>query len=75
MTSLDASLFRPAARRTVGAEWLRPSVAWIAIAAALLLIGHSVAVALGSPLLAIVADGMVFLAGVAGRGAIGQRRR
>lgn len=74
MTSLDTSL-RRGARRTADAEWLRPAVAFIVVAALLALIGRGVAVALDSPLLAIVAGGMLFLAGVAVRGAVGQGRR
>lgn len=78
MTSLDASLPRPArlgARRRADADWLRPAVTFVVVAAMLLLIGRGVAMALDSPLLAIVADGMLFLAAVAVRGAIDQGQR
>ncbi|WP_454885096.1 hypothetical protein [Sphingomonas oryzagri] len=47
----------------------------IAVLAFLMVVGRGVAVALGSPLLAIVAVGMTFLIGVATFGAVDANRR
>jgi hypothetical protein len=48
--------------------------AWLAVSAVLLLAGWRVGEALGSPLLAAVASGMLFLIGVSLRSAIEPRR-
>ncbi len=63
-------------RRSPDSELPRRTLMVIAIVVALLLVGRGVATALGSPLLGIVAVGMLFLTGVAVTGgAIGQDRR
>jgi len=50
-------------------------LAGVAALLALLFVGHRAAVAFGSPLLAIVVAGMLFLIGVAVHGALGSARR
>ncbi|MBA2934230.1 hypothetical protein HZF05_08960 [Sphingomonas sp. CGMCC 1.13654] len=66
---------RAAVRRMPGIEALGHAFAALAGALALLIIGRSVSVALDSPLLALVAIGMLFLIGVAVRGAVDSARR
>jgi hypothetical protein len=69
-------LRRPGARAVV-AGWVhvRKTALAIAAIAVLMLIGRGVAITLDSPLLAIVAAGMIFLIGVAVFGAVDSNRR
>ena len=62
-------------RRSPGSELSSQIVAGLAILLALLLVWQGVAAALDSPLLGIVAVGMLFLIGVATMGAVNQGRR
>lgn len=55
------------------AAFVAHAIAWLAAVLALALVGWSAAKALGSPLLAIVASGMLFLIGVALRSAVEPR--
>jgi hypothetical protein len=50
------------------------AAAWLAASSVLLFVGWSVTKALGSPLLAVVASGMLFLVGVSLRSAVEPRR-
>lgn len=61
-------------RRSSGSELSSQIVTGIAVLLALLLVWRGVAAALDSPLLGIVAVGMLFLIGVATTGAVNQGR-
>jgi tryptophan-rich sensory protein len=61
-------------RRSPGSELSSQIVAGLAVLLALLLVWQGVAAALDSPLLGIVAVGMLFLIGVATTGAVNQGR-
>lgn len=65
-------------RRVLGPVWTVAFViraaAWLSASSVLLLVGWSVTKALGSPLLAVVVSGMLFLVGVSLRSAVEPRR-